>query len=77
MEPDVYTFADSETGLVHAMHITVSLRRIGFRTRLATRGFSMGTIAHSEVATPPQRKTRREIAVELSASFGIPVERFV
>jgi hypothetical protein len=54
-----YTFADSVAGLARAFSTTLSLRRAGFKTRLATRriaGFAIYTV----IATPRKRATRKE-----------------
>jgi hypothetical protein len=53
-----FTFADSVEGLTHAFNLTLSLRRNGFRTRLATRVLdrSLPFTVHTVVATPPQRE---------------------
>jgi hypothetical protein len=37
MHIEAYTFSNTEAGLVHALEITLSLRRAGFRTRLEER----------------------------------------
>jgi hypothetical protein len=61
---DRFHFADSVTGLEHAAHITVSLRRAGFRTRLSTAVIKLGTghtgLLHTVHATPPARPTRTQ-----------------
>lgn len=54
-----FTFADSETGLTLALLTTLSLRRHGFRTRLASRVLSRFPV-HTVVATRPTRPTRAE-----------------
>jgi hypothetical protein len=62
---DHFTFANSNAGLLHAFEIALSLRRFGFKTRLATRRlFTFPTgeagFVHTVVATPPTRPTRTE-----------------
>lgn len=54
---ECFTFADNAAGLTHAFNLTLSLRRNGFRTRLATRvlGRSLPFTVHTVVATPPVR----------------------
>lgn len=53
-----YTFADSEQGLAHALHITLSLRAYGYHTRLVTRQLTRKTRIHTVIATPPTRPNR-------------------
>lgn len=36
MSADRYTFADSETGLTMALHVTLTQRCYGYKTRLVT-----------------------------------------
>jgi hypothetical protein len=59
-----FHFADSETGLSHALHITRSLRAAGFRTRLSTAVIKLGTghtgLLHTVHGTPPTKPTRVE-----------------
>lgn len=62
-----FTFADSETGLTHALHVTCSLRRAGFKTRLATRRLPHGFVVHTVVPTPRPRATRKDRCSGFSA----------
>ena len=55
-----FTFADTCAGLEHALRATLTLRRAGFKTRLATRQLTRMTLVHTVVATPAPRSTRRE-----------------
>jgi len=59
-----HTFAHSITGLEHAAHLTVSLRRAGFKTRLETVPIKLGggftTVMHNVIATSPVRPNRAE-----------------
>ncbi len=61
---DHFTFADNVAGLTHAFETTLSLRRAGFKTRLATRRIAR-TIVQTVVATPKKRPTRRERGLTL------------
>jgi hypothetical protein len=56
-QPDVYGFADSEAGLTHMLHLTLSLRRLGFKTQGGV--VHVGpTMYHTLAATRPARAPR-------------------
>jgi hypothetical protein len=57
--PEHYTFADNVAGLTQAWETTLSLRRAGFKTRLATRQIAQTTV-QTVVATPPKRPNRKQ-----------------
>lgn len=59
MMTEHYSFADSPTGLLLAWLTSVSLRRHGFKTRLATRNLA-GHVLRTVVAKPPARPPRSE-----------------
>jgi hypothetical protein len=61
---DRFTFADSVTGLEHALVVTLSLRRAGFKTRLVTSTLA-GFTLHTVVSTPPKRPNRKARGAEL------------
>lgn len=52
--------ADNGEGLEQALYTTLSLRRFGFKTRLATRDFRHGIIVYTVIATSPARPNREE-----------------
>jgi hypothetical protein len=54
-----YVFARSFTGLEHAMHLTVSLRRVGFKTFVGETEISHSPV-YVLVATPKVRPSRKE-----------------
>ncbi len=62
-----FTFADSVTGLTLALETALSLRRFGFRTRLATRDFGHRFTVHTVVATPPRRPNRADRGCNVQA----------
>ena len=64
METELFTFADSTTGLAHAFELTLALRAYGFATRLETTTFK-GFTLHTIVAEPPARPTRAERGCDL------------
>ena len=55
-----YFFADTETGLAHAFRATLSLRRAGFKTRLAETLLHRTRlhVLYATSAPRPNRKTR-------------------
>jgi hypothetical protein len=55
-----YTFPDNVAGLEAALETTLSLRRFGFKTRLAHRQLTRMTTVVTVVATPPKRPNRKE-----------------
>lgn len=60
---DRYTFADSTTGLEHALEVTLVNRRYGYKTRLVTHTQTVGKetyTLHTVIATPPARPNRAE-----------------
>ena len=61
---DHFTFPDTEAGLTLALLTTLSLRRHGFKTRLATRQLTRMTVVHTVVATPPPRPNRAARGVQ-------------
>jgi hypothetical protein len=69
METELFSFADSTTGLAHAFELTLTLRRNGFATRLETTTQTVGSLPpftlHTVVATPPARPTRAERGCDL------------
>ena len=56
---DLYTLPNTESGLTLALGLSLSLRRAGYRTRLAERAFSHGTRVVTVVATPKPRPNRK------------------
>ena len=55
-----YTLPNTEAGLTLAFNLSLSLRRAGYRTRLAERAFSHGyTRVVTVVATPKPRPNRK------------------
>jgi hypothetical protein len=61
---ELRTFPDSEVGLTLAWETSLSLRRAGFKTRLATRQWGPTTV-HTVVAEPPKRSNRKLRGAEL------------
>lgn len=61
MHTDLFTFADSVVGAEHAFNTTLSLRRAGYKTRLAPRVME-GTTTRvlTVMATPAPRPSRKE-----------------
>lgn len=59
-----YTFPDTTHGIKLAWDTAVSLRRHGFKTRLATRQWGVFTV-HTVIATPPKRPNRKERGASL------------
>lgn len=67
-----FTFADSTTGLEHALLTTLSLRRFGFSVRLATHTQTVGKetyVLHTVHATPPARPNRAERGAIVEAPY--------
>lgn len=63
MTEDRFTFADSVTGLEHALFTTLQQRAQGARTRLVTHTQTIGEktfVLHTVVATQAPRPTRKE-----------------
>lgn len=58
------TLPDTHAGVGLAWDVTISLRRTGFRTRLATRQWGACRV-HTVVAVPPKRPTRKERGASL------------
>jgi len=59
-----HTFPDTVAGLELAWQVSVSRRRNGWRTRLATRQWGAFTV-HTVVAVPPKRPNRKERGASL------------
>ncbi len=59
-----HTFPDTSTGIKLAWDTTLSFRRHGFTTRLATRQWRTFTV-HTVIATPPKRPNRKERGASL------------
>lgn len=59
-----YTLPDTAAGLQQAWDTAVSLRRHGFKTRLATRQWGRTTV-HTVIATPKKRPSRKERGLTL------------
>ena len=55
-----HTFPFNEAGLVTCLELTLTLRRKGFRTRVATRQLTRLTRVYTVLATRPVRPTRAE-----------------
>ena len=63
METDRFTFADSFTGLSHALFTTLLHRAHGCKTRLVTHTQTVGKqvfTLHTVLSTPAPRPTRAE-----------------
>jgi hypothetical protein len=60
-----FTFPATDNGLELALETTLTLRRNGFKTRLATRRFTGGTDVFTVVAVRPPTANRKERGCEL------------
>ena len=64
METELFSFADSTTGLANAFDLTLALRAHGFATRLVTTTFK-GLTLHTIVAVAAERPNRKERGADL------------
>lgn len=63
-QPDVYGFPDSEAGLTLMLRLTLSLRRLGFKTQGGV-VHSGPTMYHTLAATRPAQPNRAARGCEL------------